>query len=408
MLLLVPLACSLAGGWGDTAAVDTVGGADDTGETAGESAVGDPPTILVAELMKDPDVVADDVGEWIELVNAGAAQVDLQGLRVVPADGDGFSIDASLPVDAGDRVVLGVNADLATNGGVPLDYAYSVEAFKMSNEGGTVTLRWGDADLDTVDWTTLPDEKGHAVARDDDGAWCAATTPYGAGDFGTPGEANPTCEAGPPDEDGDGVPDADDCDPDDPDTYAGAEEQADGIDNNCDGWTDERAPEPGDLVIAEIMDNPGGVDDADGEWFEVVNVARVPLVLDGVEVSDHDGEVFTLTEAGVLDADGLYVLAVSGDPEANGGVVADYVWDRDDLHLENDADEIVLSLDGLLLDAVAYDGSFPEDEGKSRSVDPVGTTATRNDDPDYWCEGDGGYGPAGDQGTPGEVNDPCP
>ena len=49
----------------------------------------------------------------------------------------------------------------------------------------------------------------------------------------------PTEETGSPcvDEDGDGFTDCEDCDDTDPNTYPGAEERCDGIDNNCDGMT---------------------------------------------------------------------------------------------------------------------------------------------------------------------------
>lgn len=415
MSLLTLLACSLAGQWDATGEDPTK--ADDSAVDSDSNDLVSTPALMITELMKDPDAVSDDVGEWFEVVNLGSDPVDLNGLTVDMDGGDGFVVDATLNLAAGGRAVFAPSADAATNGGVPVDFAYSVDDLKLSNEGGTLSLLWNDAAIDSVSWDTLPDEKGHAISLDpganDPAAndlpanWCAAATPYGAGDFGTPGAANPVCTDAPPDRDGDGVADADDCEPDDADVYAGAKETADGKDNDCDGWVDERAPTAGELVVTEIMDDPDPTDDADGEWFEIVNVARVPLELSGIEITDHSGESFTLETDAVLEPDGLWLLAVSDDPDKNDGLTPDYVFDHDAFHLENDKDEVVLSLAGTLLDEVAYDSDFPHEKGKSRSVDPIGASATRNDDPDYWCEGDGDYGPAGNQGTPGAVNDAC-
>src|SRR4029079_2000 len=59
------------------------------------------------------------------------------------------------------------------------------------------------------DGATFPDPNGQsmnldpgsydAVANDLGVNWCAATTPFGAGDFGSPGTANEVCGAGPVD-----------------------------------------------------------------------------------------------------------------------------------------------------------------------------------------------------------------
>ena len=428
--LLSLLACSMAGQW-DKSGTEPV--ADDTATDSMDDTSSADATLVISELMKDPDAVSDDFGEWFELTNIGS-DIDLNGLEVQDADGNGFVVNGALAMPSGSALLFAVSADAAANGGVTPDYVYDVADLKLSNEGGSITLVLGGRAVDTVAWDSLPAVKGHAIALDPSAldpvandlvaSWCAAGSAYGDGDFGTPGAANESCSGAPRDADGDGVTDADDCDPADGDVYAGADEQADGKDNDCDGWTDERAPAPGDLVITEIMDDPDPTDDDDGEWFEILNVSRDTLELTGVTFSDESGEMFaveTPVEASgeasgetsgetpmVLQPGDILLFGASDNTSKNGGFIPDYLFDTSVFHLSNDTDEILLEVDGVLIDAVAYDNDFPHEKGKSRSVDPIGMSSTRNDDADYWCEGDGDYGTDENQGTPGAPNDSCP
>ena len=419
MLTIFGFACSMAGSWdADTAthpSLDSEGSdssaADDTAaaeeDTAGASA-----RVVITEIMVDPDAVSDDVGEWFEVLGTGSASVDLDGLVVTGDDGEGFTVEGSLELRPGARLVFANTADPGVNGGVSPDYVYAVDGLKLSNDGDSLALSLRE-ELDTVAWgADWHLREGYALSldpgasdNDDPAAWCTASGVYGAGDHGSPGDENPSCEndTSPPDDDADddGVPDEDDCAPADSAIFPGADEVENGLDDDCDGWMDERAPEPGDLVVTEIMDDPDPTDDETGEWLELTSTTPVPLVLDGLTLSDADGELQSIATDTVLDSWGIVLLAASDDTSVNGGILPDLLFDRDTFHLANDEDEVILSFEGVLVDEVDYDADFPHDSGKSRSVDPAGATATRNDDPDWWCEGDGAYNADGEQGTPG-------
>ena len=161
--------------------------------------------VLVAEVMFDPSFVDGDLGEWIEVRNVSGADVDLQGVVVQDDDDAGFVIDRALPLAAGGAVVLGPSADTSVNGGVPVDFAYSIDAVKLGNEGDAITLVANGVAIDTFTWdaTVFAVAEGSALQlapavtdpADNDAvsAWCLATSPYGAGDFGTPGADNTPC-----------------------------------------------------------------------------------------------------------------------------------------------------------------------------------------------------------------------
>lgn len=399
-MLLYALACSMAGQWDTPTGEDPVE-TKETSDTAGDPAL---PELELTELMVDPGVVSDDVGEWFELHNLSAESADLAGVGVTIDGDDGFVVDRSVVLDGGGYLVFASSDDPTENGGVVPDYTYSIDDLKLSNEGGTLALSLGDTELGSVDWSGWPDAEGRSASFDGS-TWCAATSTFGAGDRGTPAAANDACVAD--DYDGDGAPDADDCDPADDSVHPGAPELEDGVDQDCDGVVDERPPAEGELVIDEVMDDPDPTDDDFGEWFEVTNVADVSLDLTGLVLSDEGGESTTIVDGVVVAPGALLVFGASADTSVNGGHTPDVLFDDTAFHLSNDEDQVLLGLGDVIVDEVAYDNDFPHEKGKTRSLDPDHVDAEDNDAAKHWCEGDGDYGTDGNQGTPGAANDEC-
>ncbi len=178
---------------------------DDCGEAAciGELSAGQ---LVITEVMRDPEAVYDDLGEWFELYNASEGAVDLRGLEVTDEDGDRFVVTESVRVEPGDYAVLAAEGDPELNGGAVVDWDYPYPSFGLSNGADELVLAHGKMIFDRVAWddgVTFPDHAGASMALDpdhldadgnDDGAsWCASSAPYGDGDLGSPGSANSAC-----------------------------------------------------------------------------------------------------------------------------------------------------------------------------------------------------------------------
>jgi hypothetical protein len=95
-----------------------------------------------------------------------------------------------------------------------------------------------------------------------------------------------------------------------------------------------------DLLISEIMVNPGAVSDTRGEWFELYNPTTEEINLNSITIGDDGGDSHKI-ETDLLILPGHFLtLARNGDAALNGGLNADYVYD--DFTLSNSGDEILL------------------------------------------------------------------
>lgn len=150
------------------------------------------------------------------------------------------------------------------------------------------------------------------------------------------------------------------------------------------------------LIVTEIMTNPGVLADSVGEYFEIKNLGALPIDLSGMVVRDRAANHFTVTGPLML-APGAYVVFARNIGAADGRV--DYVYGTA-MSLGNDSDSIILEIEGEIVDEVAYDASFPKLEGRSMELRASGETAIGNDAPSAWCASNTPL-LGGDFGTPG-------
>ena len=165
--------------------------------------------VVINEVLPNPAAVLDSVGEWFEIINVTAAPVDLQGWTIVSTGDAPHTISAPLVVPAGGYAVLGRNADPDLNGGVVLQYNYHAAetTLNLSNSSDVLVLRdVTGATVDSVTWAAAPPNgasraliSATSVNIDVLGsAWNQATSIFGDGDKGTPGQPNTTVTGGEP------------------------------------------------------------------------------------------------------------------------------------------------------------------------------------------------------------------
>ncbi|MGM0577022.1 MAG: lamin tail domain-containing protein [Myxococcota bacterium] len=163
-----------------------------------------PGQVVVTELMINPAAAEDPAGEWIELHNPGEADLSLVGctLRDEGTDEVVLGEEGDLVAPAGGHLVLGFSDDPEANGGAPVDLAHG--GMLLDNVADEVVLECDGSVVDSVAWDAdgwpvaagvamALDAGADAEANDAPEAWCGAEAPYGDGDLGTPGDANPAC-----------------------------------------------------------------------------------------------------------------------------------------------------------------------------------------------------------------------
>ena len=162
---------------------------------------GDPSTynIVITEIMVNPAAVSDSYGEWFEIYNNDTIAIDLAGWRIADSEDDLHelqTVSIEFYIIPGDYLVLGRNADSAENGGYNADYEYW--GFQLSNSSDEIFLIDDEGRIvDEIEYTSsFPFSSGASmylrnVEFDNavDTSWAMSETPFGDGDYGTPGRA---------------------------------------------------------------------------------------------------------------------------------------------------------------------------------------------------------------------------
>lgn len=170
----------------------------------------EPGDLVFSEMMVDPQVVEDEVGEWVELYNTSGHTIDIGGYSFHDDDVDAYVLQGEILVEAHGYAVLCADIDTRVNGGVPCDGGFVRHA-----GGGGLAIANGEDELvlsrpdgTEIDWLHYDDtwyEPGFAIGVDPDfqtsgdndgaGHWCLQTTAITTGgEPGTPGQANDECE----------------------------------------------------------------------------------------------------------------------------------------------------------------------------------------------------------------------
>ncbi|MCD4746351.1 MAG: lamin tail domain-containing protein [Bacteroidales bacterium] len=164
-------------------------------------------------------------------------------------------------------------------------------------------------------------------------------------------------------------------------------------------------PQPNDIIITEIMQNPQAVLDSHGEWFEVFNTTDSDIDMYNWTIKDDDYDSHIIDTILIVPAHGFAVLGIDADTATNGSYICNYQYNN--FYLGNGSDEVVLvSPDGVTeIDRVNYDGgtTFPDPTGKSMVF--TGIPTDDNNNGANWVEATlrelNYYYSTGDLGSPG-------
>ncbi|MES2641597.1 MAG: MopE-related protein [Myxococcota bacterium] len=213
-----------------------------------------------------------------------------------------------------------------------------------------------------------------------------------------------------------------DCDDGDSTSNPGASELDDGVDNDCDGLSDEDFIAMGDVIITEITRQPrvgGSSTNTNAQWFELYNTTATDIDLsdwyirrysstlaadawyidpaDGVVIAAGDYAVFCKTDNFVSSSTSYSFMDPCdyywGDETAASTYAGTYADNT--FNLQRDTDSLAIyangdATSGLLIDEVAWTyseaaGYWPRDASRSMQLDPSAFDATENDSIDAWC-----------------------
>jgi len=280
--------------------------------------------------------------EFVEIVNVSSREVALTNVLI----------------DVGGKTVVAGSFCLGPNQSRVIFHTDGLPG--LTNGGSTVSLK---VDGLTVQTHTYGSEGGDdesltlATQLDPTSSWVkhseVSTAPYSPGTCAN-GNAFPNCDGG--------VVVEGDADVTDGEIVAAC----------------STAPTAGDLMINEIMADPGAVNDAnqdgafdgsDDEFIEIINVSDATLLLTGVTLSEGGGKVFTFPAGTCIEAGQGAVMF--GKYESGGDFGGALAFGFGGSFGLNNTSDIVNLRDAAneILDSVNYGSDANDDQSITRAVD---------------------------------------
>ena len=142
--------------------------------------------ILISELMVDPSTLAKVLGEWFEVHNPGASDLDLRDCVFSDDASSNFIINSDLIIAAGEYLTFAIS-DIP--GFVP-DFNYNGSGLTLTIPADTLTLTCNAITIDSRNYTFRTSGSSSALSNDGNGKWCEDQANNYNGDWGTPGSAN--------------------------------------------------------------------------------------------------------------------------------------------------------------------------------------------------------------------------
>ncbi len=162
--------------------------------------------------------------------------------------------------------------------------------------------------------------------------------------------------------------------------------------------------DPGDLIITELQLEPvGGLG---FQWFEIRNLAAVPIDLEGLElVSGPETHVIQTGGPWLLAPKAFATFAVDAAP----GFTPDYVYGAALPAFDPTGGDLSVRMNGAELIGIEWDSGWSSTPGHSLSLDGamhVGWMADAARDSGAWCTSDASYSGA-NYGSPGASGSGC-
>jgi len=320
--------------------------------------------LVVSEVMFNPAIVDDTLGEWFELYNTTDTYLELEGCTVQDNASGALSITSPVLVAPGGYVTFARSA----NAGFTPGFVYGSQ-IQLSNSADEIVLTCSSVEIErfayaATSYTAAPGASlsVHPPAlssahNEVTSNWCSGVASYN-GDLGTPGTGNVSCAG---------------------------------------------APAVGEVIFNEIMINPNTLLDAMGEWFELRNTSSSAVDIGGCVIKDDDTNSLPVASPMVLRPGALVTFASSANP----GFTPNVVFSNTVLQIANTADELELVCNLASIDRVAYEqATWTVPVGSSLELDLAMADSVSNDSFGNWCAATVSYN--GDNGSPGAPNSTCP